>query len=538
MILQSQFYKSKKLLLVEDCEPVRASVKGMLQQIGFEQITAVADASAGLAQAQQQQFDFIVADFQLGEGKDARQFFAELKLHGWLKAGACFAIISAEPVRQPVHGLLSGQPDCYLLKPFSYIELERKLARAFQTSIALRKVFQAVNAEEYPGALIQADEVVKQHPTLTLQALRLKAEVMLKAGDATSALALYQVIGQQRDFSWASLGQAIALIQLERYQDAAAQLHNMVKQDELRPEVMAYLVELALLQNDLAEAKNWVQELLRYNATDTFYQQYLGNLLHLMDEEPAAVDHWQKLLQQYRFSEFDHIEPYLALSRSILRAAQQADLAGYKHLMKQFFDTLQSIPLKLLTGQGLAQQKILLAHGYLLQGDSATSELMLTEVGALQAQLTLSSSLDLAWYHVACNNIKQVKVLLQQANSIAEGLTHSGQSIAPLLVKHFTNMLAISTQQLRQLQQLGTEQLQNNKPKAALQTLRSAFLMCPLDSMTALNLLQVLGMLPGHKALISLARAALRLMSNKALTRAERSRLTALTDSLPELYLD
>lgn len=538
MILQSRFYKSKKLLLVEDCEPVRASIKGMLQQIGFTEITAVANASAGLMHAQQQQFDFIVADFQLGEGKDATQFFAELKLQGLLKPGACFAIISAEPVRQPVHGVLVGQPDCFLLKPFSFIELERKLAKAFQTSIALRKVYQAANAEDYPAALVHADDVVKQHPALTLQALRLKAEVMLMAGEAASALALYQSICQQRDFSWASLGQAIALIQLARYQEATAQLHSLVKHAELRPEALACLVQLALLQSELAQAKDAVQELLRYNATDTFYQQYYGNLLHLMDDDAAAADYWQKLLQQYRFSAFDHIEPYLALSRSVLHAAQHADLASYKQRMQQFFDILNGIPLKLLTAQGAAQQKILLAHGYLLLGEGAKSEHLLTEVNAVNMPLPLSSIMDLAWYHFAGDNSKEMKVLLQQAGTLAETLSKNGQGIAPLLVKHFTKMLATRTQQLQQWQQLGTEQLQDNKPKAALQTLRSAFLLCPADRTTTLNLVQVLGMLPGHKALVSLAAAALGLLNSSALSSAERSRLTALTNNLSELYLD
>lgn len=538
MILQSRFYKSKKLLLVEDCEPVRASVKGMLQQIGFEQITAVADASAGLAQAQKQQFDFIVADFQLGEGKDASQFFAELKRQGWLKAGACFAIMSAEPVRQPVHGVLAGQPDCYLLKPFSFIELEKKLAKAFQTAVALRKIYQAVADADYPAALAQADEVVKQHPPLTLQTLRLKAEVMLAAGEGAAALALYQYVCQQRDFSWARLGQAIALLQLTRFDEAAEQLQGLVKQDEVRPEALGYLVQLTLLQGEFAQAKSWVQELLRYNPTDNFYQQYYGNLLHLTDDDEAAIVYWQKLLQQYRFSAFDHIEPYLALSRGLLLTAQQADLANHTLLLKQFFDTLQSIPLKLLTPQGLVQQNILLAHGYLLKGDGAKSEASQAEAAAADASLPLCSVLDLAWYQFACNEIKAATDTVQQANSLASGLSSNGENMAPLLVKQFAKKLSNSGQQLQQWQQQGAQQLQENKPKAALQALRNAFLICPAHSTSALNLVQVLGLLPGHKALKPLANAALQLLNSKALTSSERSRLSGLVDKLPELYLD
>lgn len=538
MILQSRFYKSKKLLLVEDCEPVRASVKGMLQQIGFEQITAVADASAGLVQAQKQQFDFILADFQLGDGKDGSQFFTELKLQGWLKNGACFAIMSAEPVRQPVHGVLAGQPDCYLLKPFSYVELEKKLGKAFQTGIALRKVFQAAAAADYPTALAQADEVVKQYPALTLQTLRLKAEVMLAAGDGRSALALYQYVCQQRDFSWARLGQAIALLQLARFDEAAAALQALLKHEEIKPEALAYLVQLALAQGELAQAKDWVLELLRYNATDNVYQQYYGNLLQLLADDAAATAYWQKLLQQYRFSAFDHIEPYLALARNQLRAAQAADLAAFNLLLKQFFDTLQSVPLKLLTAENAAQQKILLAHGYLLLGDGAKSEALLAELQQADHELPISSTLDLVWYHFACNDTKTASRLLQHATTTASASAKNGEAMASLMVKQFTGTLTSSSKQLRVWQQQGSQQLQEDKPKAALQALRSAFLLCPGHSATALNLIQVLGMLPGHKALKPLASCVLQLLNSQALSGKERSRLTDLTENLPELYLD
>ncbi|MDP5190071.1 response regulator, partial [Rheinheimera baltica] len=97
MISQASFYKSKRLLLVEDCEPVRASIKGMLQQIGFEDITAVADATQAMPLVKKDSFDFILADFDLGSGKDASQFFAELSQQGLMHVNCCFLMFSAEP---------------------------------------------------------------------------------------------------------------------------------------------------------------------------------------------------------------------------------------------------------------------------------------------------------------------------------------------------------------------------------------------------------------------------------------------------------
>ena len=117
MISQASFYKSKKVLLIEDCEPVRASIKGMLQQIGFDNITTVADAAQAMPLANQDSFDFILADFDLGSGKDALQFFTDLSQQAILRVGCCFILMSAEPRRMPVLGLLQGAPDAFILKP-------------------------------------------------------------------------------------------------------------------------------------------------------------------------------------------------------------------------------------------------------------------------------------------------------------------------------------------------------------------------------------------------------------------------------------
>ena len=68
--LNPKFYKSKKVLIVDDCDPVRASIKGMLQKIGFEHIAQAPDANTAIANCTEILYDFILSDFNLGEGKD------------------------------------------------------------------------------------------------------------------------------------------------------------------------------------------------------------------------------------------------------------------------------------------------------------------------------------------------------------------------------------------------------------------------------------------------------------------------------------
>ena len=139
--LSPKFFKSKKVLITDDCDPVRASIKGMLQKIGFEHIAQAPDANTAIANCTEVQYDFILSDFNLGEGKDGYQLFEALKHLKLLKPSCCFIIISAESHRQIVHGVIELQPDAYLLKPFSFVQLEKRLLRAFEIKHKLHKVY-------------------------------------------------------------------------------------------------------------------------------------------------------------------------------------------------------------------------------------------------------------------------------------------------------------------------------------------------------------------------------------------------------------
>ena len=145
MTLTPKFYKHKKVLVVDDCDPVRASIKSMLQKIGFDHIATVSDANAAIANCTEIQYDFILSDFSLGEGKDGYQLFEALRHLSLLKSSCCYLIISAESQRQIVHGVVELQPDSYLLKPFTFIQLEKRLMRALQIKTALAKAYDEIH---------------------------------------------------------------------------------------------------------------------------------------------------------------------------------------------------------------------------------------------------------------------------------------------------------------------------------------------------------------------------------------------------------
>ena len=120
MIFPPKFYSDKKVLIVDDCEPIRSAVKAMLQKIGFNKINSANNGLIAVSKCEDSVYDFLLVDFNLGEGKDGYQLFEELKYKDLLSPQCCFIMMSAESRRQIVHGMIELQPDDYLLKPFTY----------------------------------------------------------------------------------------------------------------------------------------------------------------------------------------------------------------------------------------------------------------------------------------------------------------------------------------------------------------------------------------------------------------------------------
>ena len=538
MIFQASFYKSKKLLLIEDCEPVRASIKGMLQQTGFEDITTAPDALQALALVKKQGFDFILADFDLGAGQDALQFFAELQQQALLKVGCCFLLMSAEPRRLPVLGALQGAPDAFILKPFSYLELEKRLAKAWNLRAKLRKVYQALQDSDYSAAQLELDQVINARNSASLTALRLMGEVLLREGNFAAAQKLYEQVLQQRDFSWARLGQAVSVLQQQDYSVAEAMLQPLLELDDIRPEALQWLACLHLLQAQYSQARQYLSELLRAQPTHIEAHLASASAIQLGGNLDEAIKYWQKLIQQYRFSGFDRAEFYLELSRLLLLQAQQGGLTDISPKLKKALDALSSMPNKLQQDKTQAAVALLRGRISVLQGNFADAKQQLALMPAVAELADPASLYDGASLAFALGEItlcEQYLTAVSQNLPACNSLDICRQRLVAAYLQQQEQQLR---SQIRQWNQAGMELLQQGKPVQAMAPFAQAFMYMPCNAALVLYMLQVLTELPAEKKWQTVAKMALSALEFSNKTSANRQRLAGLLAKLPELYLN
>ncbi|WP_348730518.1 response regulator [Rheinheimera texasensis] len=535
--MNPKFYKAKKVLVVDDCDPVRASIKGMLQKIGFEHIAQAPDANAAIANCTEIQYDFILSDFNLGEGKDGYQLFEALKHLRLLKPGCCFIIISAESHRQIVHGVIELQPDSYLLKPFSFVQLEKRLMRAFEIKHVLNKVYQEIAEDLFIEAANSCELVIKNDPEFAVFALRLRGELLLKIEHYQAAEQLYLSILNRRDYAWAKLGLAIARFCQQRWLEAEFELRELSKMDETRVEALDWLSRLFLKRQLYKDAYETLNEVTKLSPKNYKRQKALANLANINGLKEDAVKIYARLQQAARYSIFDTPDNFLNYARAILELTKDANKLEQTRHFKKIDEILANIGKRFALESYLHEELAVRARVAILRSNIDEARDLLAKSDAAQTGKTLSAEacLDKAKAYFEAGNLSRSDEFMQQLEEMAEYDDLLANTLTVLIQgehKAHDNL----REEIKTLNNDGLDAYQNGYYGRALEFFNKAFDYMPYNPSLALNLLQTISKIGGvTKDTAKLARRCVEILEQSELNEGNTKRFAAVMKELNSL---
>ncbi len=535
--LNPKFYKAKKVLIVDDCDPVRASIKGMLQKIGFEHISQAPDANAAIANCTEIQYDFILSDFNLGEGKDGYQLFEALKHLRLLKPGCCFIIISAESHRQIVHGVIELQPDSYLLKPFSFVQLEKRLMRAFEIKHTLYKVYQEIAEDLFIEAANSCEQVIKNDPEYAVFALRLRGELLLKIEHYQAAEQLYLSILSRREYAWAKLGLAIARFCQQRWLEAEFELRELSKMDETRVEALDWLSRLFLKRQLYKDAYETLNEVTKLSPKNYKRQKALANLANINGLKDDAVKIYARLQQAARYSIFDTPDNFLNYARAILELTKDANKLEQTRHFKKIDEVLANISKRFALESYLHEELAVRARVAVLRGNIDEARELLSKSDAAQTgkALTAEACLDKAKAYFEAGNLSRSDEFMQQLDEMAEYDDLLANTLT-VLIQGEHKAHDHLREEIKTLNNDGLDAYQNGYYGRALEFFNKAFDYMPYNPSLALNLLQTISKIGGvTKDTAKLARRCVEILEQSELNEGNTKRFAAVMKELNSL---
>ncbi len=234
----------KKILVIEDQAIIRETIKHILYSLGARHIVEAGTGINGIVEMRRTQFDIVLCDYNLGDGKNGQQVLEEAKHFKLLPFNAIFIMITVEQSKSMVLSALDCKPDDYLIKPFNRIQLSTRIERCIDRKTYLSSIEREIDMGNISQAIQNCEKLLQQGDKNThLQVLKIRAELAIQISDFKVSKKIYQEILQERDIPWASLGLIVIVFMEGHYEQAVESLVQFIDQYPMMLEAYDWLAK-------------------------------------------------------------------------------------------------------------------------------------------------------------------------------------------------------------------------------------------------------------------------------------------------------
>lgn len=346
-----------RALVVDDYPGMRSSLRLTLSNFGITKVQVAANAAEAIYQIKNKPCDFILCDFNLGDGRDGQQLLEELRHSNLISIETVFMMVTAESYYEKVVATAELAPDDYMIKPFSAEVLCSRLVSILTRKRAFREVYRHFLAHDLDASIVACDALIRDKPKYVVDALRFKGELLVTLGRFDEAEALYQQVIQMRAIPWARLGLARSLHMQKKDEEAEEELQDVL---EHAPEMVAaydLLSDVCLAKKDAPAAQAALERGVSISGKTVRRQQKLGEIAHANGDLDTACTAFTNALEKGRHSIFITPSDFGNLCRVQL---EQGDLQGVADTLKKNKSTLQASPegqLVVAVTQGMAHAR-------------------------------------------------------------------------------------------------------------------------------------------------------------------------------------
>jgi tetratricopeptide (TPR) repeat protein len=312
-------FKRKKFLVIDDFHEFRAAIRYMLQSFGVVSIDNAYSGESAIDQIQNNAYDVILCDYNLGENKkDGQQILEEIKHRDLIKLSTVFIMITAENKTEMIMGVAEYYPDDYLMKPFTRDVLRARIEKAFRKKNDLELVETAIQRKEYRHAIKLCEEQITKHRPNLFEYMKLKGELYLKISDYPRARELYEEVLSIREIPWAKIGLGRVFFHQEEYSQARDIFSYLVEENKRNIAAYDWLANTLLKLNFTEEARTILQDAVTISPKSVNRQKQLGEIALQINDYAISEMAFKSAIEFGRHSCFKSPTVYTGLAKALV----------------------------------------------------------------------------------------------------------------------------------------------------------------------------------------------------------------------------
>lgn len=314
-------FDSKKILVIEDQAIIRETIKHILYSLGARHIVEAGTGINGIVEMRRAQFDIVLCDYNLGDGKNGQQVLEEAKHFKILPFNAVFIMITVEQSKNMVLSALDCKPDDYLIKPFNRLQLSTRIERCIARKEYLAKVECEIDQGNIYQAIQNCEKLLQQgNKKNHLHVLKIRAELALIIRDFGAANEIYQEILQERDLPWARLGLLVIVYLQGDYEQAVELLKNFVEQYPMMLEAYDWLAKAYEALGNDEEALTALNQAIDISPQTILRQRRLALLADKTDNLEVAKKAYKAAVNLGKHSVHGSSSDFSGLAKTYLKS--------------------------------------------------------------------------------------------------------------------------------------------------------------------------------------------------------------------------
>jgi len=341
---------SKTILIIEDYSVMRKSMKDMLYTLGAQYLFEAENGHAAIAAMKKQKFDFILCDYNLGEGKNGQQVLEEARHKKLIAYSAVFIIVSAHQSAIDVLCTIENKPDEYLAKPFNAQQLSRRLEKSYSRKQQFSIIEKEIDKENYARAIFLCDEALsKSNQATHSNLLKLRAELAINTGDYDKATSIYQQVLDRRELAWARLGMGIIAFFKNDLEQAITLFNGLIEQNPLFMEAYDWLAKSYQALEKITDAEATLNRAVEISPHSFFRQKKLASIADITGNIDVAEQAYKAVTDLGKYSIHKSPSDYSGLAKVFSRKKDNQQALKTLDSMKQHFLNNQEADLRAAT---------------------------------------------------------------------------------------------------------------------------------------------------------------------------------------------
>lgn len=319
-------YGRLSYLLVEDSETMRVWLRNTIVNAGGVKIDIADSYNDALYRIRNRgNYDVVLCDYILSDTRDGQQLLEEVRRQKLLPQSTIWIMITGERKYEQVFSAVELAPDDYLIKPISPDLLHERLGRAWDRRQALKGVTDLFDEGRYGEALGLCRKEAGRNSRHAAGFLRIAGECLLQLSHFQEAYDHYEaILGDRPRLPWARLGKARAFFHLDRYDETAALIQELIHDNPDYLHAHDLLARVHERKGDLEATKALLKLVLQKNPKSLARQREIARVAAATDDVQTAIDAYAMMHLHGRGSSFLSPGDFCAYAGMLARSGSKA----------------------------------------------------------------------------------------------------------------------------------------------------------------------------------------------------------------------